>query len=500
MRAGCYIRVSSDEQARGMGPDMQRTRCRALCESKGHDLVALFEGLGESGRTLDRPSMNALRQAAKAGEIDVVVCYRLDRMARKAADLLRLWEELASCGVELASATESVDTSTPMGRAMMGMTGVFAQMESELIQERTSDGKREKARQGGFGDAVRGFGFRWSRELKRPEIIPHEAEVIRSIFDLAASGHNVNSICMTLTRQGVPRRKGGEWWGSEMQALLANPAYMGRFVTYRDPETGEETLADPKLCPPPIVEAATWQAAQLVTQGWRSAKRRRIKRSFLLSGFLTCDRCGRTLTIRQPDPRHAYYACNSAAQHRHGCDLKHIRAADLDAEIWGQIREWASHPKLLRRCAQETQADLLPQWRRTLVRVGEQMKGWQGRERQAREYLETGVYSPADFARTKDEHDTHMEGLRSEAVELERKIAQAEHNEQNVNWTARTLQAAGDLDGLDLEGKRRLLSALAVKVTVRTYMDERGRLQDWTAELESYGAAVPALAVTGAMC
>jgi chromosome segregation ATPase len=128
------------------------------------------------------------------------------------------------------------------------------------------------------------------------------------------------------------------------------------------------------------------------------------------------------------------------------------------------------------------------------------MKSWQGRERQAREYLETGIYAPADFARTKDEHDTHMEDLRAEAEELERKLAQAEHNEQNLDWTARTLQAAGDLDGLDLEAKRRLLSALAVKVTVRTCTDERGRLQDWTAELESYGAAVPALAVTGAMC
>jgi site-specific DNA recombinase len=480
---------------------MQRTRSRALCESKGYEIVASFEGLGESGRTLDRPSMNALLAAARAGEIDVVVVYRLDRLARKASDLLRIWEDhFASCGVELASATESVDTSTPMGRAMMGMTGVFAQMESELIQERTSDGKREKARQGGFGNAVRSFGFKWNREKKRPEIVEHEAEVSRTIFTMAASGHNVESICKTLTRQGVKRRKGGEWWNGEMQAMIANPIYMGRFVTYRDPETGEETLADPDLCPPPIVDAATWQAAQTVTQGWRKTSRRKVRRQHLLSGFLTCAACGRTLTIRQPDARHAYYACNSAAQHRNGCDLRHIPSADLDAEIWDQIREWASNPEVLRRCAQETRADLLPQWRRALVRVGEQMKIWQGRERQAREYLETGVYAPADFARTKNEYDTHMADLRAEAEELERKIAQAEQNEQNVDWTARTLMAAGDLDALDLDAKRRLLSALAVKVTVKTYTDERGRLKDWTAELESYGAVVTGLAVTGAMC
>ena len=506
MKAGFYIRVSSDEQKRGMGPDMQRTRCRGLCEARDWQIAREFEDLGLTGRTMDRPGLQALLAAAREGEINVVVVYRLDRLARKASDLLKIWEEhLATYGVELASATESVDTSNPMGRAMMGMTGVFAQMESELLQERTSDGKREKARQGGFATAVRSFGFRWNREQKRPEIVEEEAQIVRSIFALAASGHNVESICKTLTRQGAERRGNrrhapGGWWNNVVQEIIANPAYCGHFVTYRDPETGEETLAKPDLCPPPIVSPELWQAAQRVTRAYCKSRRRRIRRQFLLSGFLTCAVCGRALTVRQPDPRNAYYACNAAAKHQDGCDLKHIRAADLDAEIWGQVRVWATDPLLLRRCAQETASDLLPQWRRRLVCVGEEMKRWQGRERQARQYLETGVYTPEDFGRTKAEHDLHMPDLRAEAEDLEAKIAQAERSEGAIDWTARTLAAAGDLEALDLEAKRRLLTALAVKVTVKTYTDERDKLRDWTADLESYGAAVTALAVTGDMC
>jgi len=212
VKAGFYIRVSSDEQKRGMGPDMQRTRCRGLCEARDWQLAREFEDLGLTGRTMDRPGMQAMLAAARAGEIDVVVVYRLDRLARKASDLLKIWEDhLAKCGVELASATESVDTSNPMGRAMMGMTGVFAQMESELLQERTSDGKREKARQGGFATAVRCYGFKWNRQQKRPEIVEYEAEVVRTIFALAASGHNVESICKRLNRRGVPRRGSEQW-------------------------------------------------------------------------------------------------------------------------------------------------------------------------------------------------------------------------------------------------------------------------------------------------
>ena len=506
MKVGFYIRVSSDEQKRGMGPDMQRTRCRGLCEARDWQLAREFEDLGLTGRTMDRPGLQAMLAAAREREIDVVVVYRLDRLARKASDLLKIWEDhLARYGVELASATESVDTSNPMGRAMMGMTGVFAQMESELLQERTADGKREKARQGGFATAVRSFGFKWNREQKRPEIVEEEAEIVSYIFALAASGHNIESICGKLNRQGAPRRGNrrhapGRWWNCEVQLLLANPAYMGRFVTYRDPETGEETLAKPELCPPPIVSSELWQAAQAVTRGYRKSGRRKVRRQFLLSGFLTCAVCGRALTARQPDPRNTYYACNAAAKHLDRCDLKHIRAADLDAEIWEQVRAWATDPLLLRRCAQETAGDLLPQWRRRLVRVGEEMKQWQGRERQARLYLETGVYTPEDFGRTKAEHDLHMTDLRAEAEDLEAKIAQAEQADGAIDWTARTLAAAGDLGALDLEAKRRLLAALAVKVTVKTYADARGKLQNWSADLESYGAVVPALAVTEGLC
>jgi DNA invertase Pin-like site-specific DNA recombinase len=486
--------VSADEQKKGMGPDMQRTRTRALCEARGWQLGPELEDLGKTGRDTKRPGLQELLRSAEAGEIGAVCVYRLDRLSRKAGDLLRIWERLDKCGVALASATESVDTSTPLGRAMMGMCGVFAQMESEVFQERTSDGRREKAQQGGFSQAVRGFGFEWDKgdkakgRPKRPYIVEHEALIVADVFAYAAGGMCPEEIAHELDRRDVARRGGGKWRNPEVQKILANPAYMGRFVTFTDPETGEETLAKPELCPPAIVDAVTWQAAQAVTRAYHKAGRRKLKRTFLLSGFCTCGVCGRRLTIRKPTFEHSYYACNGAVKHENGCDLKHIPAGDLDADVWAQIIAWAAQPEVLRRSAQDTQGELLPRWHRELVRVGEQMKHWQTRLRTGREKVETpgSAYTDEDFAATKGEYGLHMSDLAAEAEGLEAKIAAAETRESGVDWAARTLAAAGDLDSLDQDAKRRLLSALGAKVTVRTFTDEKGRLASWDAELDLF--------------
>jgi len=501
-RAGVYIRVSGAEQAKGMGPDMQRSRCRALCESHGWPIAEQSEDLGLTGRNMTRPGLQAMLRAAAEGRIDVVCVFKLDRLARKARHLQEIWEDhLAKHGVELASATESIDTSNPMGRAMMGMTGVFAQMESELIQERTEGGRREKAMQGGFGTAVRSFGFRWDTAAKRPVIVPAEADVIKRIFDMAAGGHSVEGICKTLNRQGVNRRKGGEWWNSELQAIMRNQAYMGRFVTYTDPQTGEETLARPDLCPPAIVQSAVWQAAQGVTQAFRQHRRPAVKRIFLLSGFCTCGNCGeRTLTIRQPDEKHAYYACNGVPAGK--CDAKHIPAPALDGTVWSFVTELASRPDMLRACARRTTGELLPSWRKRIAQIGEDMKRLQARLRRAKELLEdpdAKAYTLDDFSDTKAQYEERMPVLQAEADELEEKIARAERERADVDWQAEVLRRAGDLDDLDLDGKRRLLSALGVAVTVWTVRDERGKLADMKVRLETYAAAITGLAPDRAM-
>ena len=149
-RAALYIRVSTLEQAQeGYSIGAQKERLLAFC--KAHDwLVADFyiDG-GYSGSNLDRPGIQKL--IAETGSFDLVLVMKLDRLSRSQRDTLYLIEDVfLPAGVDFISMAESFDTSTPFGRAMIGILSVFAQLEREQIKERTFMGRVERAKEGLF--------------------------------------------------------------------------------------------------------------------------------------------------------------------------------------------------------------------------------------------------------------------------------------------------------------------------------------------------------------
>jgi DNA invertase Pin-like site-specific DNA recombinase len=147
-RATLYVRVSTEAQTEDTGSlESQETACRALYAARGYEVARLFIGAGQSGGTLDRPALAQLREAVASGEVGVVVVYALDRLSRSQKDTLALLEEFEQHGVGLTAASQSFDTTTPAGRAMLGMLAVFAELQRAEIRERTRSalrGKRER--------------------------------------------------------------------------------------------------------------------------------------------------------------------------------------------------------------------------------------------------------------------------------------------------------------------------------------------------------------------
>jgi site-specific DNA recombinase len=144
-----YIRVSTDEQAReGISLDAQAERIRALALAKGWDLQAIIEDKGFSGKNLERPGMRELIKDCKHRKADIAIVYKVDRLTRKQKDLWHLLEDVFDRnGVGLVSVTEPFDTTAAIGKAFLGMLGVFAQLERDMISERTIEALREKKRQ-----------------------------------------------------------------------------------------------------------------------------------------------------------------------------------------------------------------------------------------------------------------------------------------------------------------------------------------------------------------
>ena len=150
MRAAIYIRVSTSEQAaEGYSLAAQRKSLMQWCNGRAYDVTGVYADEGISAKDIKhRPAMLQLLSDVQAGEIDVVCVWALSRLTRSVADLYSVWDLFAAHNCGLISYTEAFDTTTPTGRAMMGMLGIFAQMEREFTAERVSAAIAERAAQG----------------------------------------------------------------------------------------------------------------------------------------------------------------------------------------------------------------------------------------------------------------------------------------------------------------------------------------------------------------
>ena len=138
-----YARVSTQDQH----PEAQLGPLREYAARRGGEAAEYLDH-GVSGRKGSRPGLDALLDACRHREHDVVAVARLDRLARSLVHMAKLGEELRALGVELVSLSEGIDTSTPTGRALFGMCGVFAQLEADLVRERTVAGLRAARKRG----------------------------------------------------------------------------------------------------------------------------------------------------------------------------------------------------------------------------------------------------------------------------------------------------------------------------------------------------------------
>lgn len=207
-----YTRVSTGKQAdEGVSLAMQRQKIAAYCELHGLELTETLEDAGESGKTMERPAMCELLARVRSGAIGAVVTYKLDRLTRRTRDLLALVEdELKPRNVALVSLSESIDTGTSAGVMMLTMIGALAQMERELIAERTRAALAHKKERGDrLGTTP--LGFTTPEPGGKMEPVATELEPVRLILSRRAAGESYRTIAGALTAGGYATKRGGKW-------------------------------------------------------------------------------------------------------------------------------------------------------------------------------------------------------------------------------------------------------------------------------------------------
>ena len=179
-----YARQSIDK-ADSISVESQIEFCRY--ETRGAPCM-VFTDKGYSGKNLERPGFQDLMNATRRGEVKRILCYKLDRCSRSILDFSNFMEELQRYGVEFVSCTEKFDTSTPMGRAMLSICIVFAQLERETIQQRVRDAYHARCRKGFYMGGRVPFGYRLEpyildgKKTARYVIEESEAKILRFLY------------------------------------------------------------------------------------------------------------------------------------------------------------------------------------------------------------------------------------------------------------------------------------------------------------------------------
>ncbi|MGH3569860.1 MAG: recombinase family protein [Pseudonocardia sp.] len=214
------MRRSTDDEHQPYSIEAQDVRLESYIDSQpGWRLVARFAD-DASGASTARPGLAQAMAAARAGVIDVLLVYRVDRFSRNLRDMVMLLDELDSVGVAFRSATEPFDTSTPMGRMLVQMLGMFAQFERDTIIDRVIAGMERKAAKEKWKGGKRPFGYQVDKTTQTLIIDEHEAMIVRLIFDLYTKDRlDSRAIAKVLNDRGHRTTSGGPWSG--YQAIRA---------------------------------------------------------------------------------------------------------------------------------------------------------------------------------------------------------------------------------------------------------------------------------------
>jgi len=213
--------VSTEEQAReGVSLDAQEAKIRAYCTAKDLELVAVVRDEGLSAKTLERPGLQQLIAACQGHTVGAVIVTKLDRLSRRTRDLLYLVEDVCDHeGVALHSLAETVDTASASGRFFLRIMGALAEMERELIGERTSAALAHKRSMGERLGATP-LGFRTPGPGQGMEAVPEEQATIRRILTLRRRGRSYRAIAAQLAKEGHHPKRGARWHHSTVRNVV----------------------------------------------------------------------------------------------------------------------------------------------------------------------------------------------------------------------------------------------------------------------------------------
>jgi len=457
-------------QVDGYSLEGQKNGLKRFADREDMEIVEVYEDAGKSGKSIEgRPAFKKMLSDIKDGlEIDYILVYKLSRFGRNAADILNSLEFVQSYGVNLICIEEGIDSSQTSGKLLISVLSAVAEIERENIIEQTMNGRREKARQGGWNGGFAPYGY----YLKDNQLLIEEteAEAIRIIYEkFGNSDIGYGGIAKYLNLQGlkkIPRQNGKleTWSGHFVRLILDNPVYCGKIAygrrtrekikgtkcEYKQVYTDDYILEDGQH--EGIVSEELWQKvhAKRVATGIKQPSKVGKDRSHLLTGVLKCPACGGPMytnkhawTNKDGTYREVYYyVCGKNRLERgHHCDYKAaLRKTDIEPFVMEAIKELVSSKYFAREIKSRIGMQI------DTSKIDKELKNYESKLKEVdlnKFRLEREIDNlPVDAKyRERKLHDMtlRLDGLYDTIVELEEQIEDAKLRRSSIEMEAITL-------------------------------------------------------------
>lgn len=435
-----YTRCSTDDQAQGdfTTLDVQAYHCKNMLDAFGHELTDIGEkGVinddGYSGKDLNRPGIQTIlsqvkkkTQANEDRPFDGIIFFRLDRLTRNPRDLYALIDLFRAKDIAFVSVRENLDSSTAIGRVVIGILGLLSAFERELTGERVKASALARVRQGKWTGGSLPYGYKLVKngdplpnghQPKKIVLDEKVAPYLKILWEMAADNRSLTKIGNELHNLGIMTKTGKKWRRQCLARIIKNPFYKG--CLQYDGEVHKGTH-------PAIVDAKLWKKANKVLiarlpgHNFVPTPRQYV---YLLSGIIKCGKCGSHMVCNfsggRGYKRFFYYECSRAKQSL-GCSNARMSATTFDQALIDYFKRASNNEDIITKAL----GDAILESQVKLEEIEKSLNGKQKKlndyKEQANKLLELVINNNIAKGST---YKIKMEEIETEIVELESNIA-----------------------------------------------------------------------------